>query len=67
MSNTLKKIGARIVFAFTGFPPEMKKSRPGRATRLNASAQPKSFNWEGAGAGAPGPRNNYGTKGGRGF
>ncbi|VVD30950.1 conserved protein of unknown function (plasmid) [Paraburkholderia dioscoreae] len=67
MTNILRKIGARIVFAFTGYPPEMKKS-PRRATRgLGASTQPKRFDWHGAGAGSPGPRNNYGTKSGPGF
>jgi hypothetical protein len=67
MSITLKKIGAKIVFAFTGFPTEVKESCAGDTTEIIEPAQHKGFDWNGAGNGAPGPRNNYGTKGGLGF
>jgi hypothetical protein len=67
MSNTLKKIGARIVFAFTGLPAEMKESCADDATEIIEPVQHKGFDWNGVGNGAPGPRNNYGTKSGLGF
>ena len=59
----------KLRFAFTGRPEEMRRRRRRGVSlvTIGDAGQPKNIDWQGAGCGAPGPRNGYGTKPGPGF
>jgi len=57
----------RLRFAFTGRPEEMRRRHGVSHAMIEDASRLKNFDWQGAGCGAPGHRNGYGTKPGPGF
>jgi len=66
MSTLIKKISALLAAAFAVKPASGKRGRHLRAAG-GKPAHIKRFNWQGIGAGTPGRRNGFGTRGGPGF